>query len=101
MKKLKIMLLALTVSSMAFAAGGLVACNVDDGGNQGGNTGDEQSQYTMKITAIGSTTIQVSRTLTLRTQVTGTNQKDVTWSSLNPDIATVSDRGVVTGVSEG
>ncbi len=100
MKKLKIMLLALTVSSMAFAAGGLVACNVDDGG-QGGNTGDEQSQYTMKITAIGSTTIQVSRTLTLRTQVTGTNQKDVTWSSLNPDIATVSDRGVVTGVSEG
>ena len=59
MKKLKIMLLALTVSSMAFAAGGLVACNVDDGGNQGGNTGDEQSQYTMKITAIGSTTIQV------------------------------------------
>ena len=36
------------------------------------------SPYTMKITAIGSTTIQVTKTLTLRTTVTGTTQKDVT-----------------------
>ena len=105
MKKLKALLLALTVSSVAFAAGGLAACKTDDNGNTGDNNGggtdNEQSQYVMKITAIGSTTIQVDKTLTLRTQVTGTNQKDVTWSSLNPEIATVSEKGVVTGVSAG
>lgn len=105
MKKLKALLLALTVSSVAFAAGGLAACKTDDSGNNGDNNGggtdNEQSQYVMKITAIGSTTIQVDKTLTLRTQVTGTNRKDVTWSSLNPEIATVSEKGVVTGVSAG
>ena len=60
-----------------------------------------ESPYTIKITAIGSTTIQVTKTLTLRTTVSGTTQKDVTWSSENPEIATVSDRGVVTGVGAG
>ena len=59
------------------------------------------SPYTMKITAIGSTTIQVTKTLTLRTTVTGTTQKDVTWTSLNPEVATVSEKGLVTGVGAG
>ena len=107
MKKLKALLLAFTLSSIACAAGGLAACTTGDnggnggGGDNGGGTDNEQSQYVMKITAIGSTTIQVDKTVTLRTQVTGTNQKDVTWSSLNPEIATVSEKGVVTGVAAG
>lgn len=60
-----------------------------------------QGDYTLDISPIGSTTINVGRTVTLRTTVTGTTQKDVTWSSLTESIATVSDRGVVTGVSGG
>ena len=86
MKKLKALLLAFTLSSIACAAGGLAACTTGDnggnggGGDNGGGTDNEQSQYVMKITAIGSTTIQVDKTVTLRTQVTGTNQKDVTKS---------------------
>ncbi|MDR0832500.1 MAG: Ig-like domain-containing protein, partial [Bacillales bacterium] len=57
--------------------------------------------YTIKITAIGSTTINVGDEVTLRTTVTGTINKDVTWSSLNPSIADVSDKGVVTGYAPG
>lgn len=60
-----------------------------------------ESPYTIKITPIGSSTIQVSKTVTLRTTVTGTTQKDVIWSSLNEDIAAVTDRGVVTGLKVG
>ena len=60
-----------------------------------------ESPYSMKISAIGSTTIQVTKTLTLRTTVTGTTQKDVTWESLNPEVATVTPKGLVTGVGAG
>ena len=70
-------------------------------GNEPTSGPSVESPYTIKITAIGSTTIQVTKTLTLRTTVSGTTQKDVTWSSENPEIATVSDRGVVTGVGAG
>lgn len=64
-------------------------------------TAPVESPYTIKISAIGSATIQVGKTVTLRTTVTGTTQKDVTWSSLSESIATVSEKGVVTGVSAG
>lgn len=99
MKKLKMMLLALTMSTVACCAvGGMVACNPSGGG---GGSGSEQSAYTMKITAVGSTTVKEGQTITLRTTVTGTNQKDVTWSSSDDGVATVSERGLVTGVSAG
>lgn len=80
---------------------GLVAC----GGNQtetetAGETAP-QSDYTVKLTAIGSTTIKTSKTLQLRSSVTGTTQKDVTFTSDNPSVATVSDKGLVTGIGEG
>ena len=60
-----------------------------------------ESQYSIKITAIGSTTILTSKTLSLRTAVSGTTQKDITWSSSDDSIATVSEKGTVTGISAG
>lgn len=57
--------------------------------------------YQVTITAIGSTTISVSKTLQLRSNVTGTKEKNVIWSSADDKIATVSDRGLVTGVGKG
>jgi hypothetical protein len=60
-----------------------------------------ESPYTIKITAIGSTDIAVSKTVQLRTTVTNTTEKDVTWESLNPEIASVTSKGLVTGLKEG
>lgn len=95
-KRLRAIVIALTALILALS---MAACA--DRPEGGGETPPPTSDYTMSITAVGSTTINVSKTVTLRTTVVGTNQKDVTWSSLNEDIATVSDRGVVTGVAAG
>ncbi|MDE6401588.1 MAG: Ig-like domain-containing protein, partial [Clostridiales bacterium] len=94
-KKIRAMVLVLTA---LFVACAMAAC-ADKGG--GTDNPPAKSDYTVSITAVGSTTIKVSKTVTLRTTVVGTNQKDVTWSSLNENIATVSERGVVTGVAAG
>lgn len=59
------------------------------------------SDYVVKITAIGSTEIQKGNTVQLRASVTGTTQKDVTWSTTNKDVATVSDKGLVSGINAG
>lgn len=64
-------------------------------------TSKVESPYSIKITAIGSTTIRVSQTLQLRSSVTGTTQKDVTWSSSDETLATVSSNGLVTALSAG
>ncbi len=57
--------------------------------------------YTVKISAIGSTEIALSKTVQLRSAVTGTTEKDVTWTSNNESIVTVTNRGLVTGVGVG
>lgn len=64
-------------------------------------TSSTTSPYTIKITAIGSPAIVVTKTVQLRTTVSGTTQKDVTWSSKNEDIAQVNENGLVTGISAG
>ncbi len=69
--------------------------------NGNGDTNTSTSQYKVVINAIGSTTINQSKTLQLRANVTGTTDKNVTWSSSDETIATVNERGVVTGVKEG
>lgn len=58
-----------------------------------------QDAYT-KITISGTAEVAVGKTVTLTAQ---TEPKDgrVTWSSGNTAVATVSDKGVVTGVAEG
>lgn len=57
--------------------------------------------YEIRLTAIGSTTIKAGKTVQIRSSVTGTTAKDVTFTSSNPEIATVSEKGLVTGISEG
>lgn len=50
----------------------------------------------------GETTIEVGETLQLSAQVLPSSAaQDVTWSSGNPSVATVSTTGLVTGVAEG
>lgn len=57
--------------------------------------------YAIRLTAIGSTTIKAGKTVQLRSSVTGTTSKDVTFTSSDPTIATVTEKGLVTGISEG
>ncbi len=59
------------------------------------------SKYKINITAIGQTTINVSKTVQLRSSVTGTTNKNVVWESSNESIATVNNKGLVTGINEG
>lgn len=81
----------------------LTACN---GSTSSSSVSSEETSsistpYTIKITAIGKTPIAVSKTVQLRTTVTGTTEKDVTWSSSDETIATVDQNGLVTGVGAG
>lgn len=77
----------------------LAAC--DDGNQLTPGTPAYDGPYEIRITAIGSTIIRAGSTVQLRSSVTGTTNKDVTYSSSDESIATVSDRGVVTGLKAG
>lgn len=97
-KKSKIVLLiALVLACIA-----LVACNP---GNNSSSSGGGESAYdgpcAIKLTAIGQTTIKAGKTVQLRASVTGTTNKDVTYASSNETVATVSDKGLVTGLKQG
>ena len=82
-------------------AGGLVACNNKQGGdNPTSQSDDYDGPYKIKLTAVGSTTINVSKTVLIRSSVSGTTEKDVVWASSNPNVASV-ERGTVTGLSAG
>lgn len=60
-----------------------------------------EGPYSVRVQAIGETTITVSNIVQLRSSATGTSQRDVTWTSSDPSIASVNERGLVTGLSEG
>lgn len=60
-----------------------------------------EGDYEIRLTAVGSTTIRAGKTVQIRSSVTGTTSKDVTFTSSNPEIATVNEKGLVTGISEG
>ena len=86
----------------AFGLTGLVACGGEHGGSEStSSTSVYTGDYRVTVQAIGSTTITVSNTVQLRSSVTGTTEKDVIWSSSDEEIASVSDRGLVTGLKEG
>lgn len=89
-------LLAITLS------GGMVACKSSNNGQNSptSQVDDYDGPYSIKLTAIGSTTINVSKTVLIRSSVSGTTEKDVIWSSDNENVATVN-KGTVTGVSKG
>lgn len=98
MKKKNLCLLCASAILTLGIMGGVVSC--DDGRNDG-PTEVIDDKYTVKITAIGSTSISVSNTLQLRSSVTGTSEKTVNWSSSDPLVCSVSETGLVTGLSEG
>ena len=75
--------------------------NTSSNNDTNNSTNTAQGLYTVKVTAVGSTTIKVTQTVSLRAQVVGTNEKDVTWTSANESVATVNDKGIVTGVGAG
>lgn len=85
----------------------LSACNILDIFNPKGDATTTTTQppykgeYEIRLTAIGSTTIKAGKTVQLRSSVTGTTSKDVTFTSSNPEVATVNEKGLVTGLSEG
>ncbi len=81
---------------------GTTACGpVDQSGDStSAQTDKYDGPYAVKLTAIGSTTINVSKTVLIRSSVTGTTEKDVVWSSSNSAIAKV-ENGTVTGISAG
>lgn len=86
----------------AFGLTGLVACGGEHGSSEStSSTSVYTGDYRVTVQAIGSTTITVSNTVQLRSSVTGTTEKDVIWSSSDEEIASVSDRGLVTGLKEG
>ena len=95
-KKIKTCLVLATTLILGFSSASLVACSSGDNTEEPSN-----SDYKVVINAIGQTTINVSKTLQLRANVTGTKDKNVTWSSSDEAIATVNEKGLVTGISKG
>ncbi len=55
----------------------------------------------IRLTAIGATTIKAGKTLQIRASVTGTTNKDVVFESSDETIASVSEKGLVTGRKAG
>ena len=94
-KKMKRCLTLAASLLIGFGSVSLVGCNNKE------NTNTPVSQYKVVVNAIGSTTINASKTLQLRANVTGTTEKDVTWSSSDETVASVSEKGVVTGIKAG
>lgn len=95
-KKHLIVVLALLLVCALF----VVACDNTENPSQEPSTGYD-GPCEIRLTAIGSTTIKAGKTLQIRASVTGTNNKDVVFESSDESIATVSDRGVVTGKKAG
>lgn len=88
------------VLTLILSLGFLGACSNEEETDGPTNT-EVTSPYKIKITAIGETTINVSQSIQLRSSVTGTTSKDVTWSSSDESLATVSENGKVTALGAG
>ena len=85
----------------------LSACDMGGGKSGGDSAADStatstyQGDYDIRLTAIGSTTIKAGKTVQIRASITGTADKDVTFTSDNESVATVSATGLVTGIAQG
>lgn len=101
MKKISILALILISSIVLASCGILEIFNTNDGGTTTTTQPPYDGEYSIRLTAIGSTTIKAGKTVQIRSSVTGTTSKDVIFTSSNPEVATVSDKGLVTGISEG
>lgn len=97
MKKILFMLMAL---ALTFAA---ASCSMDSGSEDDpADTGTTTVAVT-GVTVAETSSVVVGATVTLKATVAPADatEKKVTWSSSSKDVATVTDAGVVTGVSAG
>lgn len=79
----------------------VAACNKDGNETPPGGDAGYDGPYAIRLTAIGSTTIKAGQTVQLRSSVTGTTNKDVVYTSSDASIASVDDKGLVTGLKAG
>lgn len=99
MKKIKLVLATLLASTL-----GLAACGDDKKPEPSPDPGPVVVDPTVKsVKVTGSTSVYATKTVQLKAtvQTTGDASKEVTWSSSNDSIATVSSTGLVTGVAQG
>lgn len=77
--------------------------NNGNSSNNGSNTGDSTISVTGVSFTKSSFSMEIKSTYTLKATVAPANasNKNVTWSSSNTAVATISDTGVVTGISVG
>ena len=64
------------------------------------STGSSTTKPVIRI-ASTETTVSVGKQIVIRVLVTGTTQRDVTYTSSDTAVATIDDRGTVTGLAEG
>ena len=95
-KHLIVVLVLLLVCAML-----VVACNKNEDPGQPEQPSDYDGPCSIRLTAIGSTTIKAGKTLQIRASVTGTTNKDVVFESSDETVASVSEKGLVTGKKEG
>ncbi len=100
MKKFLLLILALVMAMSLLAA-----CqdnSQDTTKNPGPSQPSYSGSYAIRLTALGSTTIKAGKTVQLRSSVTGgAASKDVTFESSDPKVATVNEKGLVTGIAAG
>ena len=105
MKKSKI-LLPLALLGLVF---GMAACNTNNGGQQGGEQQSEQQQSQTPVETDPAKQVKINITaegdktklIYPDTVQLSADQEGVMWESAKPEIATVSETGLVTAVSKG
>ncbi|MCQ2797712.1 MAG: Ig-like domain-containing protein [Bacilli bacterium] len=102
MKEKKSILLISTVALFALASCGGGKTNTSSSvASEGGTTSQSTYEGEKSIEVLGASTIFIGGTTTLVADVHGLSNDEVIWSSSNESLATVTDKGVVTGVAEG
>lgn len=67
----------------------------------GGEDGSSEQPVITSVLIEGPNSVLEGSTITLTATVTGDDANQVTWTSENPEVATVDENGVVTGVKAG
>lgn len=78
----------------------LGACNKNVE-NSSNTSSSSQIEIITGIEIVGPTSVLVGKTIRLTSDVLGSTNDDVSWSSSDQSIATINNEGVVTGISEG
>lgn len=93
----------LSILTIAFMAIVLVACNKPNETSSSipVESTEVTSAFTLTVASGSKRNIGVGETTQLVAKITPSSGQTFTWSSSNPDVAIVDDKGLVTGVSVG